>query len=85
MIREKEEDVKQVPKGQRIIEYNNKLDIRNIQALPKGTGANFLIAIRGKGSDFVAKKWSRVMPSKLEYGEVVIKMPVKKNKGETIK
>ncbi|MDI6854385.1 MAG: strawberry notch family protein [Deltaproteobacteria bacterium] len=54
-----------------IIPYAKDLKIRNIEALPRGVGARYLVAIRGEGDDLIAKQWKRV-PGTLAAGEVLI-------------
>jgi len=56
------------------IPYSPALDIRNIESLPRGTGARYLVAVKGQGDELVAKRWARVLPKKTEPGEVVIEM-----------
>lgn len=57
-----------------VVPYSRALDIRNIDALPRGTGAKFLVAIRGQGDEFVASRWARVAPKRLKPREVLIEM-----------
>jgi len=57
-----------------VIPYNRDLDIRNVESLPRGTGARYLIVIRGQGDELVAKQWARVFPSKLDKGDIVVDM-----------
>ena len=57
----------------RIIKYDKSLDIRNISSLPVGTGAKYLLVIRGQGNEYVAKAWHRKKPKKLGLGEMLIK------------
>lgn len=42
-----------------IIPNSRTLDIRNLDALPRGTGCRYLEVIRGQGEEFVAKQWRR--------------------------
>lgn len=54
------------------IPYNKKLIIRNLESLPRGTGARYLVAIEGQNGELVAKRWARVKPAKLGIIEVLI-------------
>ena len=56
----------------RIIPYTSTLDIRNVGALPRGTGARYLIAIHGEQGVLVAKRWARVLPTKPSGIEVAV-------------
>jgi len=42
-----------------VIEYDTSLDIRNIEHLPRGTGAKYLEVIAGQGDEYVAVQWRR--------------------------
>jgi len=42
-----------------IIPYSKELDVRNIEAMPRGVGARYLEVIRGQGDEYVAKQWRR--------------------------
>lgn len=57
-----------------MIPYTNSLKITNLEALGRGTGAKYLLAIRGEDGAFVAKQWKRNPPNKLRSGEVLIDM-----------
>jgi len=57
------------------IPYSRDLDIRNVEALPKGTGAKYLVTLKGQGDELIAKKWARVKPKSLLPDEVLIEMP----------
>ncbi len=48
----------------KIIKYSRNLDIRNVNSLPKGTGAKYLEVIHGQKDEFVAKRWKRKLPKK---------------------
>lgn len=41
------------------VAYTKDLVIRNVAALPKGTGCRFLLCVQGQGGELVAKKWCR--------------------------
>jgi hypothetical protein len=60
-----------------IIQNSPSLDIRNLDALPKGTGAKYLEAIRGTRDTFIAKQWRRSIPEKPEAGSVFIELGAK--------
>lgn len=51
-----------------IIPNSRTLDIRNLEALPRGTGCRYLEVIRGQREEFVAKQWRR----KLIEGTILI-------------
>ena len=57
-----------------IIPNSKDLIVKNIGALPRGTGAKYLLAIKGEGNELVAKKWARVAPAKFQSNEVLIDM-----------
>lgn len=57
--------------GTDVVDYSPDLDIRNMDALPRGTGAKYLVAIPGLGSELVAKRWARV--PKVGKGEILIR------------
>jgi len=44
----------------RIIPNSLDLVIRNLDALPHGTGARYLVVIEGQDNEYVAKRWTRV-------------------------
>lgn len=46
--------------------------LRNLDALPRGTGAPYLLAIRGEGTDLIAKAWKRKLPTHKSSSEVII-------------
>ncbi|MCP4540644.1 MAG: hypothetical protein GY832_26195 [Chloroflexi bacterium] len=45
--------------------------IRNLSALPGGTGCKFLLTIKGQGDTLIAKQWKRKRPV-LASNEVLI-------------
>ena len=49
------------------------VDIRNVAALPAGTGCKYLLCIRGEGGCFIAKQWKRTVPNKLLKTEFLIR------------
>ena len=57
------------------IPYSKDLDIRNVEALPRGTGAKYLVTLKGQGDELIAKKWARVKPTSLSPDEVLVSMP----------
>lgn len=46
--------------------YTPALDIRNLDSLPRGTGARYLECVRGPHGELVAKCWRRVAPANYE-------------------
>jgi N12 class adenine-specific DNA methylase len=56
------------------IPYTKDLNITNLDQLPKGSGAPFLLAVKGEGDQLVAKQWKRAKPKALEANEVMIDM-----------
>jgi len=46
-------------KDLKIIPYSKNLDVRNLDSLPRGTGARYLEVIEGEKGAFIAKKWRR--------------------------
>ena len=58
--------------GVTAIPYRPDLDVRNVDQLARGTGARYLIALRGQGDEYVASRWARRLPGSLETGEVAI-------------
>lgn len=53
-------------------EHRDTLDIRNLDALPAGTGAKYLLTIKGQRDALIAKQWKRKRPSKLQSNEVLV-------------
>lgn len=47
----------------KIIKNNKDLDVRNIDAMPRGLNAKYLEVIKGLGPEYVAKCWRRKLPS----------------------
>lgn len=60
--------------GGKTIPYSREAEsrLRNVSELPHGTGARYLLAIRGEGTDLVAQAWKRTAPSVLKPSEVLI-------------
>ena len=46
----------------KIIKNHKDLDIRNIDAMPRGLNAKYLEVINGLGAEYVAKCWRRTLP-----------------------
>ena len=46
----------------KIIKNHKDLDVRNIDAMPRGLNARYLEVIKGLGSEYVAKQWRRTPP-----------------------
>ena len=44
------------------VRYSPKLDIRNIDALPRGLNCRYLMCVQGLGPELVAKQWHRKRP-----------------------
>lgn len=57
--------------AQNIVPYTKELDIRNMEAMSKGTGCRYLLCIRGE-SGYIAKQWKRTPPDKLLKTEFLI-------------
>lgn len=57
-----------------VIPYSREVEsrLRNVGALPHGTGARFLLTIRGEGNDLVAREWRRTAPVSIKPNEVLI-------------
>lgn len=60
--------------GYEVRPYGADMDIRNVEALPKGTGARYLLAIKGLKDEVVAKAWKRKPPENIGPNEVLIDM-----------
>ena len=57
-----------------IIDYHRELKITNLEQLPRGTGAKYLLAIESHYlGEYIAKSWKRAMPANTKRGEVVIR------------
>ena len=54
------------------IRFYPELKIRNLDALPRGTGCPFLLCIQGPHDELVAKQWKRKEPSTLGPIETLI-------------
>ena len=65
--KETEPSIKEIP-------YSRDLDIRNVEALPKGTGAKYLVTLKGQGDELIAKQWAKVKPSSLKPDEILVDM-----------
>lgn len=50
-------------KTMKIIKNHKDLDIRNIDAMPRGLNAKYLEVINGLGTEYVAKCWRRTLPN----------------------
>lgn len=46
-----------------VIPFTRDLKIRNLNALPQGLNAPFLIVIEGQDGEYVAKQWKRKLPN----------------------
>ena len=57
-----------------IVDNEPALTIRNLSALPAGTGCRYLLAIEGMSpGEYVAKRWLRKMPATTDRLEVIIR------------
>jgi hypothetical protein len=58
------------------IDYTPELDkrIKNLDSLPRGLSAPYLVVIKGQGDDLVAKEWKRTLPKNLEENEILIRL-----------
>ena len=56
-----------------IVPYTKDLHVTNIEQLPRGTGAKYLIAIRANNDVLIAKSWSRKLPKVIHPNEVIIR------------
>jgi len=62
------------PTPPKIIHYSPSLRITNIEALPHGVGAKFLVVIPGEKGEWIAKQWKRKIPI-LNPNETLIDFP----------
>jgi len=44
----------------------------NMESLSRGTGAKYIVGIRGGNGDLIAKRWARSADAKLAQGEVIV-------------
>ena len=67
---------KKVDKRPFVLVYNTNYDgrIKNVENLPHGTGAKYMLCLIGDNGDFIAKKWCRREP-KLKTGEMAFRFP----------
>ena len=57
-----------------IIDYCREVKISNVEALPRGLGARYMLAIMSiYDGEYIAKRWLRKMPGTTARGEVVIR------------
>ena len=57
-----------------IVDYEPALSITNLDALPRGIGCKYLLAIESHYyGEYIAKQWKRKMPDTTQRGEVVIR------------
>lgn len=54
------------------IDFTADLSIRNVDQLSGGTGARYLLAVRGEGDALIAKQWKRRPPRNLASNEVLV-------------
>jgi hypothetical protein len=56
-----------------VVPYRPALDVRNTDHLPRGTGARYLLCVRGvEPGVLIAKAWCRRMPTTWGYDDVLI-------------
>lgn len=59
-----------------IIDFSPELVIRNLDALPRGTGCRFLLVIESPfPNEYVAKRWLRKLPATTARCEHVVRFP----------
>ena len=58
-----------------IIPYTRSLTIRNLDALPRGTGCRYLEVIDGLHGEYVAAAWRRTPPRDLPRTRKLIEFP----------
>lgn len=57
-----------------IIDYSPEVKITNLDAMPRGTGASYLLAIESPyAGEYAAKRWLRKMPATTKRPEVIIR------------
>lgn len=60
--------------AQKIVDYCPSLTIRNVEQLPRGTGAKYLECVEGQAyGTYIAAKWRRTLPASLPRGRVLIR------------
>lgn len=67
-----EEYCAQLTQGEEIA-YTPDLDVRNLDHLPRGVGAPFLLCLKGEGNTLIAKQWKRKRPKPIPYRHVLIR------------
>lgn len=55
------------------IQYTKNMKVSNLESLPSGTGAKFLIVMEDFKGRYIAKRWARKEPVNLRQNEVAIK------------
>ena len=56
-----------------MIDYSPELTITNLDALPRGTGASYLLVIESPyANEYVAKAWKRVLPKNIACCEWIV-------------
>lgn len=53
----------QASKTVNVVPFTRDLKIRNLDALPRGLNAPFLLVIEGEQGEYVAKQWKRKLPN----------------------
>ncbi len=64
-----------------IIPNSRELDIRNMESMPRGLNARYLLALKGEGSEYIAKQWKRTIPKSFKPNEVLIDFKPEQAKG----
>ncbi|MCK9433165.1 MAG: hypothetical protein M0R00_09435, partial [Candidatus Omnitrophica bacterium] len=69
-----------------IIPYSKDLKITNLDILPKGIGARYLLTVKGNNEDYIAKAWKKAVPVTMGKSEVLIDLkPETKTEVQTAK
>jgi hypothetical protein len=56
-----------------IIQYSKAMKITNTAHLSRGTGAKYLLVIKGEDDVLIAKAWKRTLPKRIKSTEILIK------------
>ena len=57
-----------------LIDYDPEIKITNIESLPSGTGARYLLVVESPYyGEYVAKKWLRKLPASVSRIERIIR------------
>ena len=55
-----------------IIDYNPKMVVKNLDAMPRGVGARYLEILIAHNGDYVAYAWRRKIPAEIRYNHAII-------------